>query len=89
MTRDVAPRLGHHKTALIESRFFPALQVGQAVAVAAVQGSGRGVVCSTLALQRRFLMTPRLCPALPYPALPQGESGKMSASDQTSAVFVR
>ena len=27
MTRDVAPRLGHHKTALIESRFFPALQV--------------------------------------------------------------
>ena len=34
-------------------------------------------------------MTPRLCPALPYPALPQGESGKMSASDQTSAVFVR
>jgi hypothetical protein len=28
MTRDAAPRLGHHKTALIESRFFPALQVG-------------------------------------------------------------
>lgn len=27
MTRDVAPRLGHHKPALIESRFFPALQV--------------------------------------------------------------
>ena len=27
MTRDVAPRLGHKKTALIESRFFPALQV--------------------------------------------------------------
>lgn len=26
MTRDVAPRLGHHKTSLIESRFFPALQ---------------------------------------------------------------
>ena len=26
MTRDAAPRLGHHKTALIESRFFPALQ---------------------------------------------------------------
>ncbi|KAL4442711.1 hypothetical protein ABPG77_006705 [Micractinium sp. CCAP 211/92] len=43
MTRDVAPRLGHHKTSLIESRFFPALQ---------------------------------------------GESGKMSASDQNSAIFV-
>ena len=28
MTRDVAPRMGHHKPALIESRFFPALQVG-------------------------------------------------------------
>lgn len=27
MTRDVAPRLGYHKPALIESRFFPALQV--------------------------------------------------------------
>ncbi|KAL6782262.1 TSW1 [Auxenochlorella protothecoides x Auxenochlorella symbiontica] len=43
MTRDVAPRLGHHKTALIESCFFPALQ---------------------------------------------GESGKMSASDTASAIFV-
>lgn len=43
MTRDVAPRLGHHKTALIESRFFPALQ---------------------------------------------GETGKMSASDENSAIFV-
>lgn len=28
MTRDVAPRLGQCKPALIESRFFPALQVG-------------------------------------------------------------
>jgi tryptophanyl-tRNA synthetase len=28
MARDVAPRLGHAKPALIESRFFPALQVG-------------------------------------------------------------
>jgi tryptophanyl-tRNA synthetase len=27
MTRDVAPKLRHHKPALIESRFFPALQV--------------------------------------------------------------
>ena len=27
MTRDCAPRLGFHKPALIESRFFPALQV--------------------------------------------------------------
>lgn len=43
MTRDVAPRLGHGKPALIESRFFPALQ---------------------------------------------GESGKMSSSDETSAIFV-
>ncbi|KAI3424193.1 hypothetical protein D9Q98_009549 [Chlorella vulgaris] len=43
MTRDCASRMGHHKTALIESRFFPALQ---------------------------------------------GESGKMSASDTTSAIFV-
>ncbi|MEW5299662.1 MAG: hypothetical protein WDW36_002655 [Sanguina aurantia] len=43
MTRDVAPRLGQLKPALIESRFFPALQ---------------------------------------------GESGKMSASDVTSAIFV-
>ncbi|KIY94715.1 tryptophanyl-tRNA synthetase [Monoraphidium neglectum] len=43
MTRDVAPRLGYAKPALIESRFFPALQ---------------------------------------------GESGKMSASDPNSAIFV-
>eukprot|EP00884_Botryococcus_braunii_P017734 jgi/Botrbrau1/4644/Bobra.33_2s0015.1 len=43
MTRDVAPKLRHHKPALIESRFFPALQ---------------------------------------------GESGKMSASDTNSAIFV-
>nr|XP_016444966.1 PREDICTED: tryptophan--tRNA ligase, cytoplasmic-like isoform X2 [Nicotiana tabacum] len=27
MTRDVAPRIGYHKPALIESSFFPALQV--------------------------------------------------------------
>lgn len=33
MTRDAAPRLGHLKTALIESRFFPALQVGGCVLV--------------------------------------------------------
>lgn len=43
MTRDVAPRLGYHKPALIESSFFPALQ---------------------------------------------GETGKMSASDPTSAIYV-
>ncbi|GAX84011.1 hypothetical protein CEUSTIGMA_g11436.t1 [Chlamydomonas eustigma] len=43
MTRDVAPRLGHLKPALIESCFFPSLQ---------------------------------------------GESGKMSASDNSSAIFV-
>ncbi|KAI8477493.1 MAG: hypothetical protein J3K34DRAFT_398423 [Monoraphidium minutum] len=43
MTRDVAPRIGYEKPALIESRFFPALQ---------------------------------------------GESGKMSASDANSAIFV-
>ncbi len=29
MTRDVAPRLGQNKPALIESRFFPALQVSE------------------------------------------------------------
>ena len=44
MTRDVAPRIGHHKPALIESRFFPALQ---------------------------------------------GISGKMSASDTSTAIYVR
>eukprot|EP00887_Chlorella_sp_A99_P007053 scaffold2.g7053.t1 len=44
MTRDVAPRLGQLKPALIESRFFPALQ---------------------------------------------GESGKMSASDENSAIFIK
>jgi tryptophanyl-tRNA synthetase len=43
MTRDVSPRIGYEKPALIESRFFPALQ---------------------------------------------GESGKMSASDANSAIFV-
>ncbi|XP_052174981.1 tryptophan--tRNA ligase, cytoplasmic isoform X1 [Diospyros lotus] len=43
MTRDVAPRLGYHKPALIESSFFPALQ---------------------------------------------GETGKMSASDPNSAIYV-
>ena len=29
MTRDVAPKLGHHKPALLMSKFFPALQVRQ------------------------------------------------------------
>ncbi|KAL7253537.1 hypothetical protein ACSBR1_007969 [Camellia fascicularis] len=43
MTRDVAPRIGFHKPALIESSFFPALQ---------------------------------------------GETGKMSASDPNSAIYV-
>nr|GMC66603.1 tryptophan--tRNA ligase, cytoplasmic-like [Ipomoea batatas] len=43
MTRDVAPRIGYHKPALIESSFFPALQ---------------------------------------------GETGKMSASDPNSAIYV-
>ncbi|CAL5195298.1 unnamed protein product [Lathyrus oleraceus] len=43
MTRDVAPKLGYHKPALIESLFFPALQ---------------------------------------------GETGKMSASDPNSAIYV-
>ncbi|KAF5749327.1 tryptophan--tRNA ligase cytoplasmic [Tripterygium wilfordii] len=43
MTRDVAPRIGHHKPALLESLFFPALQ---------------------------------------------GETGKMSASDPNSAIYV-
>lgn len=27
MTRDAAPRIGYHKPSLIESTFFPALQV--------------------------------------------------------------
>ena len=27
MTRDVAPKIGYHKPSLIESKFFPALQV--------------------------------------------------------------
>ncbi|KAL6961928.1 tryptophan--tRNA ligase [Sarracenia purpurea var. burkii] len=43
MTRDVAPRIGYHKPALIESSFFPALQ---------------------------------------------GETGKMSASDPNSAIYL-
>lgn len=43
MTRDAAPRIGGHKPALIESRFFPSLK---------------------------------------------GESGKMSASDPNSAIYV-
>ncbi|OWM86112.1 hypothetical protein CDL15_Pgr010936 [Punica granatum] len=43
MTRDVAPRIGYHKPALIESSFFPALQ---------------------------------------------GDTGKMSASDPNSAIYV-
>ncbi|KAK9118440.1 hypothetical protein Scep_016533 [Stephania cephalantha] len=50
MTRDVAPRIGHHKPALIESSFFPALQLQ---------------VDAEL-----------------------GESGKMSASDPNSAIYV-
>lgn len=37
MTRDAAPRLGHLKTALIESRFFPALQVGRVGGAVVVQ----------------------------------------------------
>lgn len=40
LTRDVAPRLGHFKTSLIEAKFFPALQVP-------IDGGQRmiGVVC--------------------------------------------
>ena len=37
MTRDVAPRLGHHKPALIESRFFPALQARVCVCLGRVR----------------------------------------------------
>ena len=41
MTRDVAPRLGYLKCALIESRFFPALQASLTASPAAC-GSSTG-----------------------------------------------
>ena len=34
MTRDVAPKLGHHKPALLMSKFFPALQASPNTAIA-------------------------------------------------------
>lgn len=39
MTRDVAPRLGFYKPALIHSKFFPALQVRPAAPGAAPRGA--------------------------------------------------
>ncbi|XP_022860898.1 tryptophan--tRNA ligase, cytoplasmic-like [Olea europaea var. sylvestris] len=59
MTRDVAPRIGYHKPALIESSFFPALQISRVDVEVAERCAG--------------------C---------QGETGKMSASDSNSAIYV-
>ncbi|RWW53188.1 hypothetical protein BHE74_00040343 [Ensete ventricosum] len=66
MTRDVAPRIGYQKPALIESSFFPALQLRNAH-VGLFMPFFINVCC--------------LC-------MLKGETGKMSASDPNSAIYV-
>ena len=123
MTRDAAPRLGHHKPALIESRFFPALQASQGwvggwggwvggggesksvggrggararVWVGGVGGGGRELECAVVG-QRAAPPPPHTHTHTNHPpthtthpthARAQGESGKMSASNLNSAIFV-
>ncbi|KAF5178414.1 Tryptophan--tRNA ligase, cytoplasmic [Thalictrum thalictroides] len=74
MTRDVAPRIGYQKPALIESLFFPALQDPYFRMTRDVA-------------PRIGYQKPALIESLFFPAL-QGESGKMSASDPNSAIYV-
>ena len=73
MTRDVAPRLGHLKPALIESCFFPSLQVS-----GMTHYSWLAFATQHLAVASNNSIHPR----------PQGENGKMSASNNSSAIFV-
>ena len=76
MTRDVAPRLGFLKPALLHSKFFPALQA-PASAPTARAASARAVPA------RRA----RLDGTHHHANLPQGANSKMSASDESSAIF--
>ncbi|KAF8369752.1 hypothetical protein HHK36_032222 [Tetracentron sinense] len=77
MTRDVAPRIGYQKPALIESLFFPALQLN---------------LVSTLFLINTMVLyqfdPPFLITAVNLVSRKQGETGKMSASDPNSAIYV-
>ena len=47
MTRDVAPRLGFGKPALIHSKFFPALQARGDSQPAALAGNVSGYIVAT------------------------------------------
>lgn len=90
MTRDVAPKLGYFKPALIESSFFPALQVQAQAGLLSLLSCGLNVIAAT----KGTLHIP--CDNMRdvfegscvKPAAMQGEGGKMSASDPNSAIFV-
>lgn len=78
--------LGHSRSALLEARFWQTSL--------ALRRCRRGVgrVCFGAVL-RRVLGLAQVLPSCPdqlmHLWLPQGESGKMSASDENSAIFVR
>ncbi|KAL5990738.1 hypothetical protein ACLOJK_011642 [Asimina triloba] len=78
MTRDVAPRIGYQKPALMESSFFPALQPPPPPPPLAV-GSG----ANNRLLAKPIHKSPSAC-NINF----AGGAGKMSASDPNSAIYV-
>ena len=50
MTRDVAPKLGYFKPALIESSFFPALQVQAQAGLLSLLSCGLSVIAAQLGM---------------------------------------
>jgi hypothetical protein len=118
MTRDVAPKMGHKKVALLESRFFPALQArapargarawaerARAVAAAPAAAAHACPCCERRGGRRACRRPPRsgcqaelgravrpqlsACTRRRVTRTPaQGETGKMSGSDPSSAIFV-
>ncbi|ESQ37188.1 hypothetical protein EUTSA_v10003092mg, partial [Eutrema salsugineum] len=80
MTRDVAPRLGYRKPALIESSFFPDLQASIFLT------SLLQVIDMYSRLLHYTFFAFKLLNALV--TFSQGENGKMSASNPNSAIYV-
>ncbi|KAG5592157.1 hypothetical protein H5410_042671 [Solanum commersonii] len=52
MTRDVAPRIGYHKPALIESSFFPALQISRLLLLRGYFFANRNRDCCSFSVQK-------------------------------------
>ena len=85
MTRDLAPKLGCFKPALIMSRFFPALQARHLV----LPLYGLVLDIETFPSRGTAAWSSKCCPYCDsLHCAMQGETGKMSASDPNSAIFV-